>query len=265
MTAEQSRGASNGRPEAGFAGNRNWLIQERDGSTNAPALVCLPHAGCGASAFANTAKQFLQGTQAYIYQYPARETRLVEQPATSLKDLASRIANELPPQLGHRPFTIFGHSMGARLGYEIARELLARDTETFLSLAVSCSPAPTHARPIDPSYKGTNADFVSYLRRLGGMPAELLEVEELMDLLLPTLRADFAMLDAYIPSSPSPALSCPINVFYSPEDNSTNSDEIRGWANLSTLPVSFHELKGGHFYFSSQNQTLAEFLAGGSQ
>lgn len=264
MTSDGWRDTAETRPISVLPETGNWLMQGFENSENLPVYVCLPHAGCGASAFANTARQFLQNTQNCIYRYPARETRLAEPPAVDLKNLASRILDELPPQLDQRPMAVFGHSMGARIGYEIAHQMLMRGNRPLRKLVVSSSPAPNLARPIDQSYRGSREDFVSYLHRLGGMPAELLEVEELVDLLLPALRADFAMLDAYEPTAPLPSLSCPIDVFYSPEDRSTTFKEVEGWADISSGKVTFHKLTGGHFYFSSQKQTLTQILTGGA-
>ena len=57
-------------------------------------------------------------------QLPGRETRRNQPPHTSLAALVSELAADLEPMLD-APYSLFGHSLGALVSFELARELTA--------------------------------------------------------------------------------------------------------------------------------------------
>ena len=240
-----------------------WLLQFTPPTSDTPRVICLPHAGSGASAFRNLAHGFFTGVEMLVMQYPGRETRLGEPPIRDLNQMADQIAEAVLPFLD-RPVMLFGHSMGAKIAYELVRKLQALRAPLPERLIVSCSPAPHCAPAIDPAYKGSDDEFLSYLRRLGSMPEELLEVDEMIELILPILRADFELLDNYRPSADGETLACPITAIFSPEDETVTPADIAMWEDVSTHPFQLHSISGGHFYFPLQNETLPDILAGGT-
>src|SRR5580765_133219 len=88
-------------------------------------LFALPFAGGGASTF----RQWPEGLPADIeccaVQLPGRETRYKEPGFVRMANLVAALAESLAPEFD-RPFALFGHSMGALVAFELARELRRR-------------------------------------------------------------------------------------------------------------------------------------------
>jgi surfactin synthase thioesterase subunit len=240
-----------------------WLLRFTTAALGAPRVICLPHAGSGASAFRNLTHGFFADMEMLVIQYPGRETRLGTPPIGDLNRMAEQIADAVRPFLD-RPTMLFGHSMGAKIAYELVRKLRELESPLPERLIVSCSPAPHRAGAIDPAYKGSDDEFLSYLRQLGGIPEELLEVDEMIELMLPVLRADFELLDRYRPPADDGTLSCPITAIFSPEDETVTPADVAMWEELTNLPFQLHSVSGGHFYFPLHNETLPDILAAGT-
>jgi len=66
------------------------------------------------------------------------------------------------------------------------------------------------------------------LRRLNGTPKAVLENEELMQLLIPILRADFAVAETYIYQT-EPALECAHYDFGGLQDVKISHDHLEAW------------------------------------
>ena len=146
---------------------------------------------------------------------------------TSLDALLEAIAPILLPYLD-KPFAFFGHSMGALLSFELThllrREYNLHPVHLFLSARAS-SPNPCYKPPI---HNLSEPAFKEELRRLNGTPPQVLENSELMQLLIPTLRADFAVLETYV-YAPHPRLDCPVTVFGGLRDKDISYSQLQGW------------------------------------
>src|SRR3954464_10016357 len=95
-------------------------------SPGAPPLppFCFPYAGSGASIYRNWAPLLPADVEVRAVRLPGREEYLGERPFRRIAQAADLLSAALSRHLD-LPFAIFGHSMGALLGYEVARRLLA--------------------------------------------------------------------------------------------------------------------------------------------
>jgi medium-chain acyl-[acyl-carrier-protein] hydrolase len=221
-------------------------------------LVCLAHAGGGGSVLRPWSVRMPAGVELCAVQLPGREARFGEPAITRMRPLVAALAEGLAPELD-RPFALFGHSLGALLAYELARCLRDTDRPGPVHLFASGSAAP-HARPPrTPVHALPEAEFIAELRRRGGTPPAVLEHAELMQLLLPTLRADFAVSDTY-EFTPGPPLACPVTAFGGAEDASVAPPEVERWREVTSGPFAGRVLPGGHFfpYGPSQAALLEE-------
>lgn len=87
-------------------------------------LVCLPHAGGSASFYFPLARALSPKIEVLAVQYPGRQDRHAEPCVQNIEDMADRIAEALGPWTD-RPYALFGHSMGAMVGFEVARRMEA--------------------------------------------------------------------------------------------------------------------------------------------
>jgi medium-chain acyl-[acyl-carrier-protein] hydrolase len=192
-------------------------------------------------------------------QLPGRGARLMEPPFSQLPLLVEALAVALLPLLD-KPFAFFGHSLGSLVSFELARQLRAKHLASPLRLFVSAGPAPQIPHRNPPINSLPEEEFAAQLRRLNGTPAELLNQKELMDIVLPSLRADFALYESYKYSS-GPPLNCPISTFGGLSDQRVNHDDLEAWRDQTSVSFSIRMFPGDHFFLKSTQPLLLRALS----
>lgn len=219
-------------------------------------LFCLPYAGAGASAFVGWAAAAGPDLEVLPVVLPGRESRYAEPFDVDIAGLASAIAAR-----ADRPYTIYGHSMGGRVGFEVVRELRRRGERQPLRLCLGGCRPPDILEPLAELSWVSDEEVLGRLAELGGLPEEILAEPELCELILPVLRADFTWLDTY-EYEPGPPLEVPIVAFAGAEDRSVTPDDMRGWARHTTAGFDLRIQPGGHFFLHERReQILREALA----
>jgi medium-chain acyl-[acyl-carrier-protein] hydrolase len=217
-------------------------------------LFCLPYAGGGVSAFRGWADLLPQVEVAPI-QLPGRESRIGESPVVDLDALTDAVV-----PYTDRPYAVFGHSFGARLGFELCRRLRAGAAPAPVWLFASGCQAP-QLPPLHPPASVLGDDeLIARLTALGGTPPEVLADPELRDLALPALRADLTYVDAYVYQA-EPPLDCPITVFGGDQDPETRPDGLFGWGEHTTGAFAVRTLPGDHFFLHSARRQLLGSVA----
>lgn len=223
-------------------------------------LFCFPHAGGGASWFRAWSKQWPRWVSLYPVELPGRENRLHEPAFDRLAPLVAALVHDLVPYV-RKPFAFYGHSMGALIAFELARALRALTGAQPTHFFVSGCQAPNRPLKRAPIHALPRAALIRELRRMRGTPADILECGELMDLMLPTLRADFALCETYVYRQDVP-LSCPISAFGGSEDPLVSRDDLLAWNELTNGSFSIRLLPGGHFFvYDKQNAFLQAVVA----
>lgn len=188
-------------------------------------------------------------------QLPGRESRFAEPPFLSLPPLIAALHKELLPYLD-MPYAFFGHSMGALISFELARALRhSGQVPGPVRLLVSGHRAPHLPDLRSPAYQLPDPQLVETLRSLQGTPEEVLQHQELLRLLLPVLRADFAICETYAYVAQSP-LTCPISAFGGLQDPNVPSDAIRAWKEQTTKICRVRFFAGGHFFWQDDPGSL---------
>jgi medium-chain acyl-[acyl-carrier-protein] hydrolase len=213
-------------------------------STGVP-LYCFPYAG-GSDTLFRGWEQWLAGVaDICAVRLPGRAQRLHEPAMTSVAAVVDALLAEGLPA-GDRRFALFGYSMGAILGFELARALQHRGAAPR-ALIVAAAPAPHLPRRDGPTWHLPDDQFRRHLRDIEGTPAELLSNDDAMALFLPTLRADFQLIESYRYASGRP-LTCPIFAFHGEHDRHVSRDEMAQWAQHTTRPLVLESLAGDHFF-----------------
>jgi surfactin synthase thioesterase subunit len=159
-------------------------------------LLCLPFAGGGADFYRGWSDWLPPDLEMWPVQPPGRGARMMERPLDDLAAMVHSIAEAVTPLLNDLPVIVFGHSMGALLAFELAHELAARSAPAPKLLILSGRPAPAWRLPRI-RHVMTDAELFEELRSFAGTPAEALNDPELMELMLPTIRADFKLVETY--------------------------------------------------------------------
>jgi medium-chain acyl-[acyl-carrier-protein] hydrolase len=183
----------------------------------------------------------------------------MEPPFTQLEPLIQELTPVLLPCLD-KPFAFFGHSMGALVSFELARILRKKYDLSPVHLFVSGRRTPQVPDPDPPIHTLPEPEFLDELRRYNGTPESVLENAELMQLFLPTLRADFAVLETYV-YTPEPLLNCPITAFGGLEDWKASCEDLEAWREQTNADFSLQMFPGDHFFVHSAQPLLLQALS----
>lgn len=235
-----------------------WIVTHRPVQAGM-RLICFPYAGAGASVFRSWAdSEFLPDIEVCAVQLPGRESRIIESPVGDVHQLIPLLRESLEPYLD-RPFAFFGHSIGALVCFELARELRRSGGNEPRHLFVSGCPAP-QVPCSDRICDLSESEFLARLYRLNGTPSEVLSHPELMQVMLPVLRADFALRDQYHHRAESP-LNCPITAFGGMSDVHVDALMLRGWRQHTRDRFQLWLFQGDHFFLRSAQGPVLEVLS----
>ncbi|MFG3009686.1 thioesterase II family protein [Streptomyces cinerochromogenes] len=229
-----------------------WLRSFHQATPGAPRLLCLPHAGGSASFYFPVSKALSPAVDVRAVQYPGRQDRHLEAPLDSVQDLARGVFRALDERDG-TPLALFGHSMGAMVGFELARLLedAGRPPAVFF---VSGRRGPSVERSED-VHQGDDARLIEEVTRLGGTDGAVLRDEEMLSMILPVLRADYRAVETYR-HTPGPRLSCPFVALTGDADPRVTPEEARTWSQETDGPFELHVYPGAHFYLVAQQQAV---------
>jgi medium-chain acyl-[acyl-carrier-protein] hydrolase len=222
-------------------------------------LFCFPYAGGGALIFRTWSDGLSADVEVCPIQLPGRGTRLMEPLFTQLSPLIQALAQALLPLLD-KPFAFFGHSLGALVSFELARQLRRQYGVQPVRLFVSAGRAPQLPHRGLPVHTLPEGDFLAELRRLNGTPRAVLEHEELMQIALPVLRADFAVYETYVYSTELP-LNYPISAFGGLRDRTMSQSDLEAWREQTSVSFSLQMFPGDHFFLNTTQPLLLRVLS----
>ena len=223
-----------------------WLDRPRPAPDASLRIVAVPHAGGGPSAILPLAEALAPEIEVWTAQLPGRERRYGEPLAESLgeivRPLAAAIAAHVPA-----PYVLFGHSMGALVSFEIARQLPTLGAPPPERLIVSAQSAPHLSRTRPARHTLPDSDLLAWLSQVGGAPQQVLRDEDLMRLLLPILRADLRICETYR-YRPGPPVPCPVTAIAGSDDPQAEMDDVAAWWRHTSAGFDLRPMPGGHFY-----------------
>lgn len=244
--------------------NSTWFRRFTTPAGEGPRLVCFPHAGGSATAYLPLARTLPADFDVVAVQYPGRQDRYLEAPFTAMAPLVEAVAEELAHVLAAdsgRPYALFGHSMGALVAFETARLLALRELPGPQRLFLSGRNAPS-GRAGTPYHLYDDAEVLAEVRRLGGTDQAMLDNPEVMEMVLPALRADYRALGTYSWRGGEP-LTTAITALIGDRDPMVTVQEARTWREHTSGDFALKVFPGGHFYLVDQLGQVAAAVTEG--
>lgn len=238
--------------------SQQWFQSLSSARRKSLRLFCFPYAGGNTSGYRSWQRAFPSDIDLCLVHLPGRGKRIGERMFTRLnllvQTLADLITREFQPE-----YALFGHSMGALISFELARELRRRHFPAPQRLFLSGRGAPGTAGRKAPIFDLPEGAFIAEVRKFNGTPRELLKHPEAMKLFLPTLRADLEMLDTYEDYSEE-RLSCPIAVYGGLQDTDAPVESLRPWQEHTSASCSLRIFPGDHFFIHSAGSGFVDVL-----
>lgn len=238
--------------EAGEVG----IVRPRVNLAAKMRLFCFPYAGGGSAIFYRWKEHLPPTVEVCSVQLPGRESRFTMRPYSTMQPLVEAVASAILPFLD-KPYALFGHSFGALVAFELARYLHDQGMPRPLSLLLSAADAPHVDGATDTLHTLPDEELIRQLSLLQGTPQEILLHPEVMQLLLPTIRADLQVFETYTYQA-RPPLHCPIAVFGAFDDKRVARPGLERWRHHTSSVFSLTMLPGDHFFIHSARRALVE-------
>ncbi len=240
--------------------NDNWFHTTCRGKSPKATIFCMPYAGGSATVYSSWHELLPSDIRVCAIQTPGHFGRVSEPLITSLESLVEEITSAIVPYLNGEKYFFFGHSMGARVMFEVACLLDKRGCSLPQELFVSGARSPEIPRPKAPIHALPDNQFVYEISMVNGTPDDVLRNNELLELLLPILRADFKICETWENVITS-KLSLPIRVFGGLNDKGVTLDCLDAWQRCSSLRISRHVFPGGHFFINENREKVLSIMA----
>lgn len=240
--------------------NSRWIVRFVENPTARLRLFCFPQAGGAAWIYRPWAVALSDEIEVCAVELPGHGNRIRETPFRDFADLLDRLVQVLFDQID-RPIALFGHSLGAVLAFEVVRRIHGRANVQVKHLFVSGHNAPQTDNDLEDVSTLDDRELIERLRQLNCTPEGALQNVELMQLMLPVIRADFALYRSYVYQDVG-ALECPLTALGGLRDPRTDLIGLQAWQMQTSNRFSLRQFAGDHFFVSSAREALLRLVAG---
>jgi len=237
---------------------KSWFLGFRQRPLERIRLFCFPYAGGGSVIYRQWSTKLPREVNVVPVELPGRGSRLLEPAFRNLPALIDALVGAITPLLGD-DYALFGHSMGALIAFELARALRRQQLNQPRHIFVAGRRAPQIPTTDPLTYSLPLPGFTDELKKLNGTPKEVLDHPELMQVVLPALRADFELVQTYKYEADQP-LGCPITVYGGTQDIKVPPEALLPWREQTNAQCKIHMLKGDHFFLRSAEFRLLTLL-----
>ena len=220
-------------------------------------VYMIPFAGGSQYSFGRFTGLFPADIRVRVMELPGRGSRFSEPLLDCFDDMVTDLVGKMKLVTG-RPYVIYGHSMGALLGYLVTRRIFEKGMPMPEQLVVSGFGAPVHRKAKQSRHLLGREEFWQLLINLGGVSGETAGNEELKAFYEPILRADIQALDSYI-YEPCRALDIPIIAIRGTKE-STPTTKWLDWQMESRVGAVIKEFEGDHFFIFDHIERIISII-----
>lgn len=224
-------------------------------------IFCISYAGGASTIYNKWRPIMIENIEVIPVELAGRGVRHNEKFYNNIEEAVLDIYSIIKKESNFDNIAIFGHSMGAMLAYLVAKkiknEINIEPKALFLS---GNSPLIKNY-----AYISNLPDdlFLNKVIEFGGITQEMIEIKELMDMVLPVLRADFKMIEEYKKENveyPKEVFSVPIIAFTGKKDKGVTSDDMNEWRKYTKGKFELYQFEGNHFFINEYYQEIIDII-----
>ncbi len=223
-----------------------WFHVASSGHRPHLRLFCLPPMGGSAAHFRDWSHHSSAFVELWAVDPPGRGSRHGVASRRRMDDLARELADAMEPHLD-RPYSMFGHSLGGLVAFETVRALRRRGAPQPHHLFLAAIHAPDRGPYRRGIYDLPRNLLVKELTEVWGHRSAALGDEDILDLVLPYLRADCELYEHYA-YSPEAPLDCAITAFHGTHDPLIQTPDVAAWAVQTVQSFNLEVFEGDHFF-----------------
>lgn len=235
-----------------------WFLVPRPSRAPRLRIFCIPFLGGLGSVFSGWVRHLPEEIELQALQLPGRPPRHAEAPHSLYPELVDALRDALAPRLD-APYAIYGHSLGALLAFGLTYALREAGAPAPEHLFLAAYPAPHLHNPVGDIAGLPEPQFIEGLKRLRGIPEQVLADSELLNVFLPSLRAEIALLNSYVHEARAP-LAVPATILGGTHDHVVTAAEIDAWRRHFAGPVEVREIDGGHYFMKDAPRSVVDVV-----
>ncbi|MFB8426342.1 thioesterase II family protein [Priestia megaterium] len=238
--------------------NCKWLWNPKKIDKGKLNIIFFPYAGGGIPSFFHWIQDLEEYANCYIVELPGRGNRFSEEPYTDITQVVYELSSNILKL--KEPFIFVGHSMGALIAYELACYLQKNHAVNPVRLVVSGASSPSYPKKIQKASNLSKEAFIDRLKEINGANDEIINNNELLELVMPILRADFTLCENYIFNGQNEQLSCPITAFSGNRDKVAPIVGAEQWRELTSNTFNLKVFDGEHFFINDKYKEVLNSL-----
>ena len=219
-------------------------------------LLCLPFSGGSKYSFSALFNNTSGVYKPVVLELPGRGKRTPESLLYTIAEAENDLFQQALPFI-NTPYAVYGHSLGGLLAYILIKRIQKSGLKNPLHLFVTGATAPSVPYKKNYHLLGKK-EFIEKIKSLKGMPAEIMENEEIMNYFEPIIRADFTLLETYR-YEPSLPFHVPVTAFFGDEED-MQAEEVEPWRTETTAAVEIDKMAGGHFFIYDHAARIQQII-----
>lgn len=207
-------------------------------------VFCLAYAGGNAYFYNDWKREAEKEIEIIPIEYSGHGERIREELISDVDMMIEDICDQIMKYKNENAYGIFGYSMGAKLCISVAEKVyeLTGHKPSFIFVGAA---EPPHIQEDDLEWS-SDKELIRRLHKGGGMPSEVLESTELMQLFFPIIKNDLMLSSKIYIEKRKRISEDGIVVFYSPVDD--KSHVMKEWGKYTNGVCEFFKYDGSHFF-----------------
>jgi surfactin synthase thioesterase subunit len=256
-----------------------WLVFPKPNPDASFRLFCFNYAGGGAMIYRPWVKHIGDHIELVAIEPPGRGSRTKEASISDLGQYRKELISAMEPFMD-KPCALFGHCLGGLNLYESALSLSQLNKHAIEHIFVSGSRPPHEVasisdfeeelvktlleyenyNPFKKFYEQPDDIFIEIIRKFDiGATDDFIAHQELRNILLPAIRADFEMAGTYSPRGCRP-LDVPITCFQGVDDTYVSNGQAVGWSQYTRNEFRLLYRESAHYIVVEDRQFIIDTI-----